>query len=166
MAGCEYTKFITKLTRRELEVIEAVLAGALRYKSIASSLNISVNTVKTHLKKIYLTVGVNNIEALASLFHGYSTSKADITPKSLRKNKKSPKMGDKNQQFFAVIFYNILHAGGKKMQNFKALRIRTGAAISLVLVIALVIGFTATILVSGSRQTNMNFDFNRLCQGC
>ena len=100
MNSGKYNTFIPQLTRRELEVIEAVLAGALRYKTIASSLNISVNTVKTHLRKIYLTVGVNSIEVLASLFHGYSSNKTEITPKS-------PQMGDRNQHFLAVIFYNI-----------------------------------------------------------
>ena len=100
MAGSEYIKFIPKLTKRELEVIEAVLAGALKYKSIASSLNISVNTVKTHLRKIYLTVGVNNIEELAALFYGYSSNKTDITPKS-------PQIGDRNQPFFCR--YIVLH---------------------------------------------------------
>jgi len=100
MGAGEYYKFIQQLTKRELEVIEAVLAGSLRYKSIASSLNISVNTVKTHLRKIYLTVGVNNVEALAALFHGYSRNKAEITPKSSLKKAKSPQMGDKKQHFF------------------------------------------------------------------
>jgi DNA-binding CsgD family transcriptional regulator len=157
MAGCEYIKFIPKLTKRELEVIESVLAGALRYKSIASSLNISVNTVKTHLRKIYLTVGVNNTETLASLFHGYSPNKTGITPNSPLKNKKSPQIGDRKQHCFAVIFYNIMHSGGKKMQNLKALRTRTVIAISLVLVIALVTGFVAVKLVSGNSQTNVDF---------
>jgi DNA-binding CsgD family transcriptional regulator len=152
MAGGEYIKFIPKLTKRELEVIEAVLAGALRYKSIASSLNISVNTVKTHLRKIYLTVGVNNTETLASLFHGYSPSKTGITPKSPLKNKKSPQIGDRKQHYFTVMFYNIMHSGGKKMQNLKALRTKTGGAISLVLVIALVIGIAAVKFVSGSKN--------------
>ena len=156
MAVGEYNKFIPQLSRRELEVIEAVLAGSLRYKSIASSLNISVNTVKTHLRKIYLTVGVNNVEALAALFHGYSRNKAEITPKSPLKIAKSPQMGDREQHIFAVIFYNIMHSGGKKMQNLKTLRIRTGFAISLVLVIALVIGFTAVKLVSGNRHEGRN----------
>jgi DNA-binding CsgD family transcriptional regulator len=154
MAVGEYKKFIPQLTRRELEVIEAVLAGSLRYKSIASSLNISVNTVKTHLRKIYLTVGVNNVEALATLFHGYSQNEAEITPKSPSKIAKSPQMGDRKQHIFAVIFYNIMHSGGKKMQNLKALRIRTKFAIPLVLVIALAIGFAAGKLVSGNRQTS------------
>ena len=80
MAGGKYVKFIPQLTKRELEVIEAVLAGASKYKSIASSLNISVNTVKTHLRNIYQTVGVNNIDDLASLFHGYSPNVTDFTP--------------------------------------------------------------------------------------
>jgi DNA-binding CsgD family transcriptional regulator len=161
MAVGEYNKFIPQLTRRELEVIEAVLAGSLRYKSISSSLNISVNTVKTHLKKIYLTVGVNNVEALAALFHGYSRNKEEITPKSPSKIAKSPQMGDKKQHFLAVIFYNIKlnfvqqHSGGKKMQNLKALRIRKVFTISLVSVIALVIGFSAVKLVSENRQTGL-----------
>jgi DNA-binding CsgD family transcriptional regulator len=155
MAVGEYKKFIPQLTKRELEVIEAVLAGSLRYKSIASSLNISVNTVKTHLRKIYLTVGVNSIEALATLFHGYSQNKAEIIPKSPSKIAKSPQMGDRKQHFLAVLFYNIMHSGGKKMQNLKALRIQTKFAIPLVLVIALVIGFAAGKLVSGNRQNGL-----------
>ena len=153
MAIGEYVKFIPKLTKRELEVIEAVLAGALRYKSIASSLNISINTVKTHLRKIYQIVEVNNTEALMSLFRGYSSSNTDITSKS-------PQIGDRNQHFYAVILYNIMHLGGIKMQKLKDLRIRTLAGISSVLVIALVIGFMAVRLVSGNWQTNMDFWVN------
>jgi len=160
MADSKYIKFIPKLTKRELEVIEAVLAGALRYKSIASSLNISVNTVKTHLRKIYLIVGVNNTEALMSLFRGYSSNNTNITPKSPQKNKKSPQIGDRNQHFYAVIIYNIMHLGGTKMQKLKVLRKRTLVGISSVLVIALVIGFMAVRLVSGNWQTNMNFWVN------
>ena len=149
MAVSKYVKFIPKLSKRELEVIETVLAGAFRYKSIASSLNISVNTVKTHLRKIYQTVGVNNIQDLATLFYGYSTNKTDITPKSPMKNKKSPQMGDSKQHFFAVIFYNIMYSGGKEMQNLKVIKI-----IPLFLVIALAVGFVSVKLVSGNRQNN------------
>ena len=68
----EYTKFIQYLSRRELEVIEAVLAGNFSYKQLANALNISVSTVKTHLRHIYQTTGVSNIAALASLFNGYT----------------------------------------------------------------------------------------------
>jgi ATP/maltotriose-dependent transcriptional regulator MalT len=67
-----YTKFIQHLSRRELEVIEAVLAGNVSYKQISSTLNISVSTVKTHLRHIYQTTGVSSIAALISLFHGYT----------------------------------------------------------------------------------------------
>jgi len=68
----DYTPFIEQLSKREMEVIEAVLAGNYTYKKLSNNLNISVNTVKTHLKHIYLTTGVSNITALASLFRGYT----------------------------------------------------------------------------------------------
>ena len=69
-------------------------------------------------------------------------------------------MGDKKQHFFAVMLYNIMYSGGKKMQNLKILRIRTEFVISLVLVIALVIGFVVIKLFSGNRQTDIVNDFN------
>jgi hypothetical protein len=50
-----------------------------------------------------------------------------------------------------------MHSGGKKMQNFKALRARTWGVISLIAVIALVIGFTAIMLVSENRENNLDF---------
>ena len=73
----EYAQFIGQLSKRELEVISAVLAGSLRYKTLASSLNISVNTVKTHLQHIYQITGVNNIETLSALFSGYSPTRSE-----------------------------------------------------------------------------------------
>jgi DNA-binding CsgD family transcriptional regulator len=76
----EYTQLIQHLSRRELEVIEAVLAGKVSYKELSASLNISVNTVKAHLKHIYKTTGVSNITALSSLFHGFSSNHPKITP--------------------------------------------------------------------------------------
>jgi len=69
-----YTPFIKHLSRRELEVIEAVLAGNVSHKGLSKALNISVNTVKTHLKHIYQTTGVSSIAGLSSLFHGYTPS--------------------------------------------------------------------------------------------
>jgi DNA-binding NarL/FixJ family response regulator len=48
-ARAGYAQFIGQLSRRELEVIEAVLAGCVSQKEFAASLNISVNTVKKHL---------------------------------------------------------------------------------------------------------------------
>jgi DNA-binding CsgD family transcriptional regulator len=68
----EYTKFIQDLSRRELEVIESVLAGNVSYKQLSTALNISVSTVKTHLRHIYQTTGVSNIAALSSLFRKFT----------------------------------------------------------------------------------------------
>jgi len=70
----KYTPFIQLLSRRELEVIESILAGNVSYKSLSNTLNISVNTVKTHLKHIYQTTGVSNIAGLSSLFYGYTSN--------------------------------------------------------------------------------------------
>jgi len=70
----KYTPFIQLLSRRELEVIESILAGNVSYKELSNALNISVNTVKTHLKHIYQTTGVSNIAKLSSLFYGYTSN--------------------------------------------------------------------------------------------
>jgi len=67
-----YVQYIPNLSKRELEVIEAILAGNDSYKKLAVALNISTNTVKTHLKHIYQATGAANITALSSLFRGYS----------------------------------------------------------------------------------------------
>jgi len=77
----EYAPFIQHLSRRELEVIEAVLAGNVSYKKLSTALNISVNTVKTHLKHIYQTTGVSSIAALLSLFRGFTPNHPEITLK-------------------------------------------------------------------------------------
>jgi len=71
--GAQYTPYIQLLSRRELEVIEAILAGNVRHKQLSDALNISVSTVKTHLIHIYQTTGVSGIAALSSLFHGYTS---------------------------------------------------------------------------------------------
>ena len=81
-AHTEYVQFIGQLSKRELEVISAVLAGSFRYKTLASSLHISVNTVKTHLQHIYQITGTNNIETLSALFSGYSPTRSETIPKS------------------------------------------------------------------------------------
>ena len=73
-ANDKYTPFIQFLSRRELEVIESILAGNVSYKELSNALNISVNTVKTHLKHIYQTTGVSNIAKISSLFNGYTSN--------------------------------------------------------------------------------------------
>jgi len=70
----KYASFIHLLSRRELEVIESILTGNVSYKELSKALNISVNTVKTHLKHIYQTTGVSNIAGLSSLFYGYTSN--------------------------------------------------------------------------------------------
>jgi len=69
-ARAGYAQFIGQLSRRELEVIEAILAGNVGQKELAVSLNISVNTVKKHLQHIYQTTGAANMTALTVLFSG------------------------------------------------------------------------------------------------
>ena len=76
----EYTPFIQHLSRRELEVVEAVFAGNVSYKELSAALSISVNTVKAHLKHIYKTTGASNIAALSSLFHGFTSDYPKIIP--------------------------------------------------------------------------------------
>jgi len=68
----DYAQYIQHLSRRELELIEALIAGNDSYKKLAADLNISNNTVKTHLKHIYQTTGISNLIALSALFNGYS----------------------------------------------------------------------------------------------
>jgi len=72
MARLGYAQFIGQLSKRELEVIEAILSGCVGQKELAVSLNISVNTVKKHLQNIYKTTGTVNMTALTILFSGYS----------------------------------------------------------------------------------------------
>jgi DNA-binding CsgD family transcriptional regulator len=78
----KYEKYIQHLSRRELDVIEAILAGNYSYKELSNTLDISVNTVRTHIKHIYKTTGVSNMTALTSLFHGFTPLHSKFTPKS------------------------------------------------------------------------------------
>jgi len=69
-----YAQFIGQLGRRELEIIEAILAGNVSQKELAASFNISINTVKKHLQHIYQTTGTAKMTALTVLFSGYSNN--------------------------------------------------------------------------------------------
>ena len=69
-----YAQYIQHLSKRELEVVEALAAGNTSCKKLAAALNISVNTVKTHLQHIYQATGVSNIAALSSLFQGFTSN--------------------------------------------------------------------------------------------
>jgi DNA-binding CsgD family transcriptional regulator len=50
------------LTRREIEVVR-LLARGLTYDEIAAQLGVSVNTVATHIKKLYLKLNVHSAAA-------------------------------------------------------------------------------------------------------
>jgi len=57
---------VTGLSQREKEIFEALLRG-LPYKEIANTHFISVNTVKTHAKKIYSKLSIKTrIELLTA----------------------------------------------------------------------------------------------------
>jgi LuxR family maltose regulon positive regulatory protein len=56
------------LSRQEEKVLN-VLAGGRMYKEIASELNISINTVKKHLKNVYRKLQVTNRKHAASTLH-------------------------------------------------------------------------------------------------
>ena len=71
-----YSKFTQQLSRREIDVVKAIMDGNVSYKELASALNISPNTVKTHLQHIYQTTGVSNVAALITLLNGYSVPKS------------------------------------------------------------------------------------------
>ncbi len=63
---------ISALTERELEVVEWIRVGKTN-QEIASILNITENTVKSHLKRIYQKLNVSKrAQAVALLTHHYS----------------------------------------------------------------------------------------------
>jgi NarL family two-component system response regulator LiaR len=47
------------LTKSEIKILEPLCAGKL-YKEIADDQQISINTVKKHLKNVYRKLGVTN----------------------------------------------------------------------------------------------------------
>lgn len=55
----EYLFLTYTLTKREIEVINLIAAG-LSNKEIARKLDLTVNTVKTHIKNLYGKLQVNN----------------------------------------------------------------------------------------------------------
>ena len=59
-----------QLTRRELDIVQGLIAG-LSYKLIASRYNISIDTVRAHIRHIYKKLHVNSRgEVVAKSFKG------------------------------------------------------------------------------------------------
>ncbi|MCC9135894.1 response regulator [Pontibacter silvestris] len=58
------------LTHRENDILKALVKG-LSYKQVATELNISLGTVRTHIEHIYAKLGVNSkAEAVAKFLQG------------------------------------------------------------------------------------------------
>jgi DNA-binding CsgD family transcriptional regulator len=58
---------LTALSQREKEIFDVLLKG-MSYKAIADQHFISINTVKTHAKKIYSKLGIKNRVELLTVF--------------------------------------------------------------------------------------------------
>jgi len=59
---------IDKLANREQEILQLLMKG-FSYKMIAAELNISIETVRTHIKRIYDKLHVHSAsEAIAKIF--------------------------------------------------------------------------------------------------
>ena len=57
-------EYFQELSRREQEILEELSKG-YRYKEIADKLNVSIETVRTHIRNIYVKLQVNSrVEAL------------------------------------------------------------------------------------------------------
>lgn len=56
-----------ELTQRQLEIVSC-LSNGLSYKLIANNLDISIDTVRAHIKKIYRTLEVNSKIEVINLF--------------------------------------------------------------------------------------------------
>lgn len=63
-----YLKNLFKITERETEVIKFLITG-LSYSDISSKLDISENTLKTHVTNLYNKLGINNKVELINIIH-------------------------------------------------------------------------------------------------
>jgi len=52
-------KEVSKLTPKQIEVIEGLVDG-LSYNALADKMDVSISTIKTHIKRIYQTLHVNS----------------------------------------------------------------------------------------------------------
>lgn len=78
------TRIQYRLTRRETDVLRRVLKG-LKNTDVAEELGISEQTVKDHLSKIYMKIGISNRNDLMRIFIGRNSE-----PPS-RKGKTAPR---------------------------------------------------------------------------
>jgi DNA-binding CsgD family transcriptional regulator len=62
----EFLGSMFRITKRELEVIKLLLTG-LTYQDLSANINISENTLKTHISSLYGKLGINNKVELINL---------------------------------------------------------------------------------------------------
>lgn len=60
-----------KLTRRERDIVDRLIAGLTAAADISKQLHISEYTVNNHLKSIFEKTGVNSKAAILGVFLGY-----------------------------------------------------------------------------------------------
>lgn len=65
---------LEQLTKRESEVLELVIKG-MHNKAISATLNISVETVKSHRKKIVSKVGIHKVHDVLNILYDIFVSK-------------------------------------------------------------------------------------------
>jgi DNA-binding CsgD family transcriptional regulator len=70
----EISNLLSQLTKRESEVLSLAIKG-MHNKSISAALNISVETVKSHRKKIVSKVGLNKVNDLLNILYDIFLSK-------------------------------------------------------------------------------------------
>jgi DNA-binding NarL/FixJ family response regulator len=56
------------LNAREQRVVDLILEG-LSYKMVASEMNVSINTIRKHIKSVYRKLNINTSMELARLYH-------------------------------------------------------------------------------------------------
>lgn len=59
-----------QLTRREIDVIRAILTGKTTTRDLADALHISEKTVRSHITRIYAKVGAKNMAHLVLMCLG------------------------------------------------------------------------------------------------
>jgi DNA-binding NarL/FixJ family response regulator len=70
----QISSLLEQLTKRESEVLRLVIKG-LHNKAISAALNISVETVKSHRKKIVSKVGLEKVNDLLNILYDLFVSK-------------------------------------------------------------------------------------------
>lgn len=99
----EISELLKQLTRRETEVLSLAIKG-MHNKSISKALSISVETVKSHRKKIVSKVGLHRINDLLNILYDIFISdifQQELSPSNLSVVLKS--LDDDNKILFTPV---------------------------------------------------------------